>query len=163
MIRKRVSAVMQWILVGIGVLSGLAYLADTRKSREEYMLQKETLNAAQVGRWAWDTNSTSEGSLRWDANMFHVFGADKESFGGTYEDFAKYVHPEDKDRISKLVSSTAKNGGRYAAVFRVIDTSGETRDITAIGAMLPDKKTMGGIVILHVPFETEKVLMPPPM
>jgi len=150
---------MQTILVCLGLLSGVAYWLDTRKSRAEYTLQKATLDAAQVGRWAWKTDQT-EDCLKWDDNMFTIFGADKESFRGTYQDFAKTLHPDDLHKVSKLVEDTIKSGGRYNANFQVIDKQGKVREVTALGAMLDDKTTMAGIVILHATGETEDVLRP---
>jgi PAS domain S-box-containing protein len=88
------------------------------------------LDAAQIGSFDWDLTT---GRLGWDDRMLQIFGYERASFDGTIDSFFARCHPEDRDRTMEAVQSAIDTCGAYAAEFRVVLPSGETRWVQARG------------------------------
>ena len=92
------------------------------------------VEAAGVGVFDWDL---STGKLRWDDRLLALFGRDRATFTGTIDDFTSYVHPDDRDRVSRALTTAIDSVGEYEAEYRIILPSGQDRWIRASGRALP--------------------------
>jgi serine phosphatase RsbU (regulator of sigma subunit) len=89
--------------------------------------------AAGIGTFDWDLVT---GQLDWDARLIEMFGYDTGTFDSTIHGFNERLHPDDLDRVS-LALRTAIDGGRdFAATYRVVLPSGDTRWVSARGRTL---------------------------
>lgn len=87
-----------------------------KEGNEEWM--RFALESAGLGTW--DMDPVSEQVL-WDDRCRELYGYPPgEEI--TYQGVLKYVHPEDKERLTEAVSDAleAKNGGNYNIIFRTI-------------------------------------------
>ncbi len=92
------------------------------------------VDAAGVGAWDWDLDT---GELRWDDRLLALFGTDSDSFGGSIEAFAEFVHPDDRPRVNQALDESIRTLGEYNAEFRVVRPDGEVRWVRARGRTVP--------------------------
>jgi PAS domain S-box-containing protein len=84
---------------------------------------------ARIGSFVWDIES---GELTWDERLCELWGFDPATFDGNLETFYASIHPDDLDRVRRLVDESLV-GGVYRAVYRIIRTDGAVRWIDARG------------------------------
>src|SRR5688500_17720071 len=65
--------------------------AEAALRRSEASLA-EAQRIAHIGHWDYDWEGDT---LLWSEEIFRVFGVSKGEFGRTFEDFFRFVHPED--------------------------------------------------------------------
>lgn len=105
-------------------------LLSERKRTEEALRRSEASLAeaqqiAQMGHWDCDW---VRDTLFWSEEIFRIFGVTEEEFGSTFEDFFRFVHPED----TKLIVQggvEALGGGPISMEHRIIRPSGEVRTV----------------------------------
>ncbi|WP_229051450.1 SpoIIE family protein phosphatase [Aeromicrobium sp. Leaf350] len=88
------------------------------------------VDAAGVGVFDWDLTT---GALVWDDRLLALFGRDRASFAGTIEGFTEYVHPDDRDRVSRALAFAVDTVGEYEAEYRITLPGGQDRWIRASG------------------------------
>ena len=97
----------------------------SRLARNE-MVMLLTLSGAGAGHWYIDLDS---GVLHWDKQSLEIFGIDETQFTGRYQDWGKWIHPDDfpfaqGEFIQALDDS---NIGSFVLDFRVLRSDGELR------------------------------------
>jgi len=85
-----------------------------RESEERYAM---ALRAANVGTWDWDVLT---GDLKWSDRIEPMFGFARGRFGGTYEDFLKCVHPEDRQYVIDSVNEALYKKEEYDIEHRIV-------------------------------------------
>lgn len=120
-------------LLGGTVRSTLNKLVE----RDAQLLASETRlrvarEAARIGTYEWDP---ATGRALWSDNVEGILGLKPGSFGGTYEDAVRHIHPDDAPVIeagAQKLLATGENQMEY----RVIGADGATRWIGANGTAL---------------------------
>jgi PAS domain S-box-containing protein len=74
--------------------------------------------------WSLDIKS---GQTTWFGDLRTMFGMNSETFVGQVEDFYRYIHPEDRQRVSEAVTKSRQNHEPYSAEFRVLWPDGTIR------------------------------------
>jgi PAS domain S-box-containing protein len=82
------------------------------------------LAAGQMGSWDWDLGTDE---WKWDEGQYRIFGVDPQSFHVTAENIRALIHPEDMDRLQKLVQSMSTGARTQQTEFRVSRSNGELR------------------------------------
>lgn len=99
---------------------------------ERYML---ATRAAQAGIWDWDITNNI---LVWDDQMYRLYDASREKFGGAYEAWLARIHPDDLESAD-LESRLALSGEKeYNTEFRIHTSDGSMRFIKAYGNVIRD-------------------------
>ena len=116
------------------VLGLLWQRAKRRKVEAQLVLANEQLRSAMesgkaVG-WEWDIKS---GRDSWFGDLKTMFGISSETHVGNVEDFHRYVHSEDRQRVSEIVADARENHTAYAAEFRLVWADGTQRWVAAKG------------------------------
>jgi PAS domain S-box-containing protein len=62
-----------------------------------------------------------------------MFGISSDTFTGQLGDFFRYVHPEDRQRVSEAVSKSRQNREPYVSEFRIVWADGTTRWVVSRG------------------------------
>ena len=70
-------------------------MSNARASSEQDRLNL-ALSSAEMGTWDWDLPTDL---VWWDERMHALFGLPPNAFKGSYEDFLKLIHEEDRERI----------------------------------------------------------------
>jgi PAS domain-containing protein len=81
---------------------------------------------------AWDFDVKS-GRNVWFGDLQTIFGIASDPYATTREDFIRYVHPDDRTRVSEAIADARQNRKLYAAEFRIVKPDGAVRWLAARG------------------------------
>ncbi len=95
--------------------------AERARIRSEQRLEL-ALNAGRIGVWDWDV---IRDQIEWSDLVYDIHGVERGKFPGRVEDFARLIHPEDRDRINAAISGALRKDDHYDAEFRVIHPDGK--------------------------------------
>ena len=108
--------------------------AKRRRGEEELWQSNERLQLAMAAGksvgWEWSLKS---GRDFFFGDLPTMFGIPSETFTGKVDDFYRYVHPEDLQRVSQAVSDAQKSRFPYAQEFRIVRSDGVIRWISSRG------------------------------
>lgn len=88
------------------------------------------MTAGKCVGWEWNL---ATGEDRWFGDLQTVFGIPSDTFTGQVGDFFRYLHPDDRQRISDAVSNARIHHTPYEAEFRVVRPDGSIRWLAARG------------------------------
>jgi PAS domain S-box-containing protein len=97
--------------------------AEQLASRSEARL-RFALEAASMGTWDWDLKA---GTVRWSDNLEHIHGLPQGTFDGTFESYAREIHPDDRDRVMAAVHKALADGIPYEVEYRLVAPDGTVR------------------------------------
>ena len=125
------------VIVAILCLASAAYIREYLARRElnfDFGLANDRLRlameaSASVG-WDFDVKS---GRNVWLGDLQTIFGIPSDTYVSTREEFFRYVHPDDRTRVSEAVADARQNQKLYAAEFRVVQRDGTVRWLAARG------------------------------
>jgi PAS domain S-box-containing protein len=106
-----------------------------RALKESEMRLKLAQEAAQAGIWDWDLRS---GELIWNEKSYELFGLNPDNGKPSYERWAQFLHPEDRDACLAAVSRTIEQNAEIAIEYRVVHPDGEVRWLNSTGQILCD-------------------------
>jgi two-component system sensor histidine kinase/response regulator len=84
------------------------------------------LRAANLGVWSADLR---ERRITWDENCYRIFGQERESFGGGFDDLLELIHPDDLPRVKEATVAAAERRAPYSVEYRVIRPGGSERNV----------------------------------
>ena len=128
------------VLVAIAAIVCLASAAYIK----EYLARREldfyfglandrlrlAMEASASAGWDFDIKS---GRDVWFGELQTIFGIASDSYVTTREDFIRYVHPDDRTRVSEAIADARQNRKLYAAEFRIVKPDGTVRWLAARG------------------------------
>jgi PAS domain S-box-containing protein len=126
--RYIVAGVLLLIVQAVIIFALLWQRSKRRKVEKDLVRTNERLHLAMesgksVG-WSLDIKS---GQTIWFGDLSTMFGMNAETFVGQVEDFYRYIHPEDRQRVWEAVSKSRQNHEPYCAEFRVLWPDGTIR------------------------------------
>jgi len=124
-------------IVAILCLASVAYIKEYLAKREldfDFGLANDRLRlameaSASVG-WDFDVKSGRDVLF---GDLQAIFGLPGDSYVITTEDFFRYVHPDDRTRVSEAIDDARENRKLYAAEFRVVRPDGTAHWLAARG------------------------------
>jgi PAS domain S-box-containing protein len=150
----------RYILVGIFLLFtqaliilGLLWQRNKRRRIEAELVSSNdrlrlSMESGKSVGWEWDIKT---GRDFWFGDLQAIFGISTHTFSGQIGDFYRYVHPEDKKRISDAVTAARQNQTVYAEEFRVVRQDGNIRWVVSRGKFEYEKngeaKRMTGLAV----------------
>ena len=103
-------------------------VAERRAAQDALRTANERLDLAQVAGNVGVFDVVVGGRNTWTAPMERMFGLQPGTFGGTVEDWAALVHPEDRERALRgFAQALAGGAGTFADEFRVVRPDGSVR------------------------------------
>src|SRR5208282_6493102 len=78
------------------------------------------LKAGGMGAYSWDL---SEGIMRWDSQMYALFGLRPGSFSGKYDDFLALVDSGDRQRLAQEIATGLDKCSEFGSEFRTAHSS----------------------------------------
>src|SRR3989454_499650 len=109
-----------------------------RESAERLRL---ALEAAQTGIWDWNFLSQK---LSWDDYVYAQFGLRRGEFDNTVEGFLKYVHPDDRGKVTRALAVAVGRKSEFNLEFRVLWPDGTVHVIAARGKAFYDDAGKAG-------------------
>jgi len=104
-----------------------AHLSERRKVEEALRESESRLAEAQqlahVGHWHYDW---IHDKLYWSDEIHNIFGVTREEFGGTFGDYFRRVHPDDRGLLTE-VGDEAFGGSGSSLDHRIVRPDGEVR------------------------------------
>src|SRR5215475_5198338 len=127
---------------GGGIVGGVVLITDIDKEKrasEALRINQERLNlaqkASQAGSFEWNLRTNA---VIWSEETEAIFGLAPGSFGGSYEDWTRCVHPEDLSRAEQELRRAIVDG-EGASEYRVVWPDGSVRWIQARGEVFFDE------------------------
>ncbi|MGH6918383.1 MAG: PAS domain-containing protein, partial [Geminicoccaceae bacterium] len=118
-----------------GSLQWHGFINDiTQRKEDQRELEKRNeqlrlaLLSSGTGIWAWDSASNA---VTWTDEVYTILGT--RCFDHTPEDFRRFVHPEDRERVSCIVRTALAERKSYDAEFRIVRQDGQVRWISNHG------------------------------
>ncbi|MFN7992690.1 MAG: PAS domain S-box protein [Bryobacteraceae bacterium] len=102
-----------------------------RDSEERLRLAPE---AARMGIW---TLQLPDRRVSWSPEIERILGLAPGSLAQTFDAALAYVHPEDRVRVSEVITRALSQPGDFEVEFRFQHTSGETRWMLGRGKLYP--------------------------
>lgn len=103
------------------------------KAQQKLRDQEDQLNRAQriakIGSWEW--NLTTD-VITASQQLFHLYGLEPTA-NMTFQDFTKYFHPEDLERINEIVYEAQQNMAPFEVNYRIIRNDGVERRMVTHG------------------------------
>ena len=104
-----------------------------RHQREQKLREREaelsaTQRIAQLGGWRYD-HRTRE--ISWSEEMFRLFGVEPEAFRLSPAAIFACIHPEDRERVRRLLTARGRRTSVREGEFRIIRSWGEERVLWA--------------------------------
>jgi PAS domain S-box-containing protein len=103
-------------------------------SRSEEQL-RVALEAGRLGAWDWDIPA---GKVNWSATLERIHGLAAGAFAGTFEDFQRDIHPDDRERVLTSIAQVVAERADHHLVYRILRPDGEVRWLEAHGRLLSD-------------------------
>ncbi|WP_437676612.1 PAS domain-containing hybrid sensor histidine kinase/response regulator [Sorangium sp. So ce131] len=102
---------------------------ERRRCAEESLRESEArlrlaLTGGQLGVWELDLPS---GGLFWSSEALECAGLSAAQFGGTLDDLARLVHPDDREAVWAHADSALRSETDYCMEFRVVHPDGQVR------------------------------------
>ena len=94
------------------------------RTNEKRLIEAQRI--AHLGNWEWNIETNK---LWWSDEVYRIFGLKPKEFGGTYEDFLLFVHPEDRVFVKETINQVLGKKDEYNLDYRVIRPDNEVRII----------------------------------
>lgn len=122
----------------------------TRRKEAEHKLRQSEANLAAAQRIAHfgsveldlaGSDDPDAYPVRWSDEVFRIFGYEPGAVGVSRQTYFRSVHPDDRDRLRKVLDRAIADTKAFAVDFRVVRPDGTERNIQERGYVLCDPKT----------------------
>lgn len=86
------------------------------KTRESEQRLTDAQRMAHIGNWELDL---IDNQLYWSDEIFRIFEIDAEKFDASYEAFLNTVHPDDRERVNTIYTTSVENKTPYNTEHRL--------------------------------------------
>ena len=107
-------------------------------NQHELKINEERLRISQenAGTGSWELNLKTN-DLVWSETVFHIFDCSDEDVK-TYDDFIRYVHPDEREELKKSIQHCIDTGEKYDFVHRIVRSDGSIRWVHEQGDVAGD-------------------------
>ena len=134
--QNEVASLLLFAVVGVVeiiVAEALRRGFDRETARERRSARAQEFGG--VGDWEWDILS---GRVTWSENLYRLMGRDPASFQPSPDNLVSVVHPDDTDRVTKVLQDAMATGDRFEVEMRGILPDGTVRHFVSRGDVLKD-------------------------
>ncbi len=105
--------------------------AETALRESEARLQL-ALSAGQMGAWEWNIGASK---FTWSSSLEVIHGLKPGTFGGSFEDFEKTIHPEDREAVLNEIHRTLEDRNDLDVPYRIIRPDAQVRWVEAVASL----------------------------
>lgn len=117
-------------------------MSSNLDSRVERRLRL-ALAAGRMGTWEWDLDS---GAAAWDEQLEALCGLAPGTFGGSFDDWARLVHPDDLDQVVQSLTRAIEFVEPFRFDFRTVWPDGSIHWLEGIGELtVVDGRAAGAV------------------
>lgn len=110
---------------------------------------------AQISHWQWDLQTNRK---LFSDNQYRMLGCQPGEFEPTFENYAQYIHPDDREQYMQDKQNLLENKQANDRIYRIIRKDGELRYFKSTGRLQQDEQ--GKKVIVGVKYDiTEQHLV----
>jgi PAS domain S-box-containing protein len=124
----------------VGVVAASEDVSEMRRLESEAAELTEqlrlALDAGGLGTWRWDL---ATGVTHWDARLEALFGLAPGEFDGTFDMWARLLHPDDRDVVLTTVDEAVAKKTPYHLEHRVVWPDGSIRWLSGSGTITLDE------------------------
>ena len=84
----------------------------------------EAQRLAHIGNWEWDIVGDK---ITWSDELYRIFGLVPREFEASFQTFVRYIHPEERDHVSKIIQDAFVNHQPFNFYHRVVRPDGTIR------------------------------------
>lgn len=110
------------------------HLANQQTDTLRRRLEAAT-KAANIGIWEYNV---ADDTLEWDAQMYALYDIPVSDGKETLATWQHRLHPDDADRVKRILGKALKYQQRIDTQFRILDTHGRTRYLRALASVQID-------------------------
>jgi len=107
-------------------------ITDRKQVQTELQHSQGLLSKAQeiahIGSYEWDINRNQ---IVWSDEMYHIYGINRDEFGGSIEDVMPLIHPDDRGRIQEGTERALREGTGNGLEFRIVTPDGTIKTVFA--------------------------------
>lgn len=92
------------------------HAAELALERSEERLRL-ALDAGRIGVWDWDV---VQNRIEWSDRVYEIFGMARGAAPLSVEEFSRFIHPEDGQRVGEAIQTALDGGAPYEIEFRVV-------------------------------------------
>jgi PAS domain S-box-containing protein len=96
----------------------------------------EAQRMSHIGNWEWDIVT---GETHWSDELYRIVGLIPQQFAPSYNEFLKYVHPDDRDYLDSVLKKAVK-GKTHSIEYRIVLANGEERAVHMQSEVIFDGK-----------------------
>jgi len=129
------------LVLGLAILTSLVarhgeaqHRASTERLRDTGRQLAEAQAIAHVGSWEWDI---ATGAVTWSDEQCRLFGIPIGS-PASYDGFVTRVHPEDRDRVERIIARGVAERRREEYEWRLVRSDGEIRHMHTLSVVVTD-------------------------
>ncbi|HKV86800.1 MAG TPA: PAS domain S-box protein, partial [Candidatus Dormibacteraeota bacterium] len=105
-------------------------VTERRRTEEALRARDVQLQEAQalanLGSWEWDLRTNSR---IWSNQLSRIFGLRADQLPSAFDGFYPLVHPDDRERTSRLAQEALRTGKSYESQFRIVRPDGAVRTV----------------------------------
>ncbi len=122
------------------VFIGFVRDISVRKKVDEALKNKttqlvEAQHLAHIGSWEWDVPANK---IDWSDELYRIYGLTPQQFEANYENFLKYIHPDDREFVNGIVQQAFKDQQPFQFSHRVVCPNGTERVVSSTGKVFAD-------------------------
>ena len=107
-------------------------LIKIKAKNDQLLIFKESTNQAEIigkhGNWVWHIDSNI---FTYSDNLYRLLGEEPESFEANFDNFLKFVHPEDVDRLTIDLDKMIVNEELPFVSYRIVQKNGVIKYLKA--------------------------------
>ena len=109
--------------------------AETRLSESEKRLRL-AIEATELATWEWNLETNE---VYWNQQHFRLFGMEPQPQPIGPDEFLRHVHPDDRDRIKRLLERAIAERSVYDAEFCAVRDDGTQRWMSGYGRIMEER------------------------
>jgi PAS domain S-box-containing protein len=126
------------MVAGIG--SQIGQFLEQKRAEEALRQHEEllriALEAANMGVWDYDVRT---GVVKWSRSLEEIHGLPAGGFGGTFNHYLSYIHPEDRSYISDSLGRSIEDGTGHNIEYRITSPDSTIRWVEGRGEVILDQ------------------------
>lgn len=107
-------------------------LIKIKAQNDQLLIFKESTNQSEIigkhGNWVWHIDSNI---FTYSDNLYRLLGEEPQSFEANFDNFLKFVHPEDVDRLAEELDKMIKNEELPFVSYKIVQKNGTIKYLKA--------------------------------
>ncbi|PIQ49019.1 MAG: hypothetical protein COW03_07155 [Cytophagales bacterium CG12_big_fil_rev_8_21_14_0_65_40_12] len=109
------------------------YVESLKSSEKKFSF---AASIAKLGYWRYEFKGST---LTWSDEVYNIWGRPKADFGLIMENFAKTIHPNDRDDVLKKRELSTKGVIDHDIAYRIVLPDGQIKWVQELGVLIKDK------------------------